>query len=182
MSSRTEETYPNSSYITRTIELGGRTKEQLVQSLREKSIQLNEYGEKLLQDEKFTTTETKYSLETVELTVASLGYPEGATTNQIFTKAMELNFQLCPLELAPYLRLEYLDQPEANVGIAEKRQQAPTGSVTIATEKLTNDVNFPNGFYLRRMNGELWLRGYVADDEHIWNPEDHFIFCLPKSK
>lgn len=30
---------------------------------------------------------------------------------------------------------------------------------------------------LQRIKGVLWLRGYLADHLHVWNPEDHFIFC-----
>ncbi len=83
---------------------------------------------------------------------------------------------LCPPELGPYLRLEYLDQPEGNFG-SSMQHQAPSGSITIASEVLTEDEDFPKGFYLRRINGELWLRGYRADHLHVWNPGDHFIFC-----
>ncbi|MFC0561955.1 helicase [Halalkalibacter alkalisediminis] len=173
-----EETYSDCPIITRTVELGGLTKQQLIQRLQEYSILLNEYGERLLTDEKFMTSETKYSLQTIELIVAYLGFPEGATTPQIYKKASELGLELCPLELGPYLRLEYLDQPDS--GTSLQQHQAPTGSITIATEILTGDDNFPKGFYLRRINDELWLRGYIADDLHIWNPNDHFVFCLTK--
>lgn len=55
------------------------------------------------------TSATKYSLQTVELTVEDLGFLEGANTTQIYKRAGELGLELCPLELGPYLRLEYLD-------------------------------------------------------------------------
>lgn len=41
------------------------------------------------------------------------------------------------------------------------------------------DDDFPKGFYLRRINDALWLRGYRADHLHVWNPYDHFIFVRP---
>ena len=34
----------------------------------------------------------------------------------------------------------------------------------------------PRGFYLRRIDGVLWLRGYRADAAHLWSPEDVFVF------
>lgn len=179
MDTKSKETYPDCTTIRRTVEVGGLTKQQLIKRLQEYSILLNEYGEKLLTDEKFTTSDTGYSIQTVEITVRNLGFPEGATTAQIFKKASELGLDLCPLELGPFLRLEYLDQPEGNSGNLQQHQ-APTGSITIATKILTEDDNFPKGFYLRRINGELWLRGYIADGLHVWNPNDHFIFCLTK--
>lgn len=172
-----ENIYPNCPTIMRTVEVGGLTKLQLIQKLQQTSILINELGERLLADNKFTTSDTKYSLHTVELTVVALGFPDGATTVQIFTRARELGLELCPLELGPHLRLEYLDQPEGFAGNPIQRHQAPSGSITIASEILTEDDDFPKGFYLRRIDDALWLRGYIADHLHVWNPDDHFIFC-----
>ncbi|MFJ3390504.1 helicase [Lysinibacillus sp. NPDC086135] len=171
------EIYPHCPFITRTVEVGSLTKSQLIQKLQQYSILMNEYGEKLFTADKFTTSDKKYSLQTVELTVGDLGFPDGANTDRIFKRAEELGLKLCPLELGPYLRMEYLDQTEGYSGDSLQQQQAPSGSITIASEKLTEDDNFPKGFYLRRINGILWLRGYRADHLHIWNPNDHFIFC-----
>jgi hypothetical protein len=168
--------YPDCPTITRIVEVGGLTKSQLIQELTRSSISMNEYGEILFADKKFTTSDTKYSLKTVELTVMDLGFPDGAATAQIFKRACELGLDLCPLELGPFLRLKYLDQPEGYLGNASQKHQAPSGSITIASEILTEDDDFPKGFYLRKMNGVLWLRGYTADHLHVWNPEDHFIF------
>lgn len=169
--------YPDCSFISRTVDVGGLTKRELIEKLQQSSILINEYGKRLLADDKFTTSELKYSLPTVELTVGNLGFPDGATTVEIFNRAKELGLELCPIELGPYLRLEYLDQPERSSENTLQQQQAPSGSITIASEILTDDDDFPKGFYLRRINGVLWLRGYLADHLHVWNPEDHFIFC-----
>ncbi|RLL48417.1 helicase [Oceanobacillus piezotolerans] len=169
--------YPNCPVITRTIEVGGLTKWQLIQKLQQHSILINDYGERLLSDEKFITSKTKYSLKTVELTVRDLGFPDGATMLQIFKRVREFGLELCPLELAPHLRLEYLDQPEGYTGNLSQQNQAPSGSITIASEIINEDDYFPKGFYLRRINDVLWLRGYIADHLHVWNPNDHFVFC-----
>ncbi|WP_047985575.1 helicase [Ornithinibacillus californiensis] len=173
--------YPDCSVITRIIEVGGLTNLQLIHSLKQNSILMNEYAERLLADEKFTTSETKYNLNTVQITVKDLGYPDGATLPQIYERAIELGLELCPLELGPFLRLAYLDQPEGDTGNNSKNQ-APSGSITVASEIVSEDDDFPKGFYLRKINGELWLRGYIADHLHIWNPSDQFIFCQTKEK
>jgi hypothetical protein len=175
-----EKKYPDCPIITRTVEVGGLTKSQLIQKLQQYSILMNEYAERLFADDKFTTSDTKYSLQTIEITVGDLGLHDGAATDQIFKRASELGLELCPLELGPHLRLRYLDQPEGYSGFPLQRHQAPSGSITIASEILTEDDDFPKGFYLRRINGVLWLRGYRADHLHIWNPDDHFIFCQTK--
>lgn len=168
--------HPHCPFNTRIIEVGGLTKLQLIQKLEQKSILMNEYGERLFANEKFTTSKTKYSLKIVELTVMDLGFPNGATAAQLFKRGSEFGLELCPLELAPHLRLKYLDQPEGDSGNASQQNNAPSGSITIASEVLTKEDDFPKGFYLRRINDVLWLRGYIADELHVWKPEDHFIF------
>ncbi|MCY0910039.1 MAG: hypothetical protein OWR62_16825, partial [Sulfobacillus thermotolerans] len=167
--------YPDCAVITRPVEVGGLTKSQLMQKLQQQSILMNESAERLFADDKFTTSDTKYTVQTVELTVCDLSFPDGAITGEIFNRATELGLKLCPLELGPHLRLAYLDQPEGYLVNSSKQHQAPSGSITIASEILTEDHDFPKGFYLRRINGVLWLRGYRADHLHVWNPDDHFI-------
>lgn len=168
--------YPDCPVITKTIEFGGLTKWQLIQKLQEHSISMNQYGEKLLSDDKFTTSETKSCLKIVQLAVRDFGFPDGATLPQLIKQANELGLDLCPLEIGPYLRLEYLDHQEGNSGDSLQQNQAPSGSITIASEIVSDDDDFPKGFYLRRIDGVLWLRGYLADDLHVWNPDDQFIF------
>ncbi|GGB58354.1 hypothetical protein GCM10011409_39800 [Lentibacillus populi] len=153
-----EKIYPNCLTITRTVEVGGLTKSQLIQKMQQHSILMNEFGERLFAEANFTTSAKTYTLNTIELTVRDLGLPEGATTTQLFKRANDLGLELCPLELGPNLRLRYLDQPEGYSGQPSRQHQAPYGSITIASEILTEDENFPKGFYLRRIKGMLWLR------------------------
>jgi len=177
MDVETENIYPDCSTITRTVEVGGLTKAELVQELKRHSISMNEFGERLFADDRFTTSETSYRLKTVELTVRDLGFPDGATTAQIFERASELGLELCPLELGPHLRLQYLDQPE---GCHLDKANIPgSGAITIASKKIAEEEGFPNGFYLRRLADGLWLRGYHATPAAVFAGENHFIFGLP---
>lgn len=172
--------YPDCPVVKRTIEAGGMTKQQLLQRLQQASILMNEYGDRLFADDLFTASAETYMIETVELTVSGLGFQQGAPLDRIFQRAGELGLSLCPLELGPYMRLQYQDQPEG-LSAGSQRHQAPSGSITIASAVLTDDHDFPKGFYLRSMGGALWLRGYIADYLHIWDPNDHFIFAEPSS-
>lgn len=169
--------YPDCPIVKRTIEAGGMTKQQLLQRLQQASILMNEYGERLFSDDLFPASAETYMIETVELTVAGLGFQQGAPLDRIFQRAGELGLGLCPLELGPYMRLQYQDQPEGLSAELSQRHQAPSGSITIASAVLTDDHDFPKGFYLRSMDGAIWLRGYIADYLNIWDPNDHFIFA-----
>ena len=97
-------------YINRRIEVGGLSKETLIEMMENQSINLNEYAYKLFEDERFTTSKGKDSVDTVEQTVMDLGFSEGATLSQIYERARESG--LCPLELAPHFRLQYREQSE----------------------------------------------------------------------
>ncbi|MEZ7171041.1 helicase [Sporosarcina sp. OR05] len=168
--------YPNCNAIVRVIQVGGLSKTQLLEKLQQHSIRINELGERLLADKSFTTSEHSYELRAVELTVSELGFANGATLQQIYAAAHKLGLQLCPLELGPHLRIMYVDQPEGFIGKPSHTMRAPYGSITIASESIYEDEDFPKGFYLRKIDGELWLRGYVADDEHVWEHDDRFVF------
>ena len=172
----TQPLYPACTTITRIVSVGGRTKAELLQALQRNAIALNESAERLFASDLFTTAATRSAVTTVELTVRDLGFPRGATSTDLYLRAGALGLALCPLELSPHLRLQYWDQPEGYWGQPVRRHQAPAGAITIASEQLSDDDAFPKGFYLRRIQGVLWLRGYRAGPAHVWEPDDHFLF------
>ncbi|MGP6145748.1 hypothetical protein [Jeotgalibaca sp. A122] len=164
--------------IKGSVEIGGFTPTQLMSRLEQKGIMMNEYAEQLLMDERFTTAKKKHTVHTVELTGKDLGFPDGAVMPQILDRIKVRGLALCPIELGPHLRLAYFNQPEGVKDNPVQKRQAPSGSITVASERISLDDEFPKGFYLRNIEGNLWLRGYVADDLHVWNPNDHFIFMI----
>jgi hypothetical protein len=172
-----DSTYPSCRLATRVVEVGGRTGAELLDDLRQAGVELNESGLVLLESEWLRERTERRSLFTVELTVRQLGFPVGGRMSEIFRRAAELGLSLCPLELGPYFRLQYLDQPEGYWGFPVTKHRAPPGSITIASQPVTDDDKFPKGFYLRRIQGVLWLRGYVSDDLHVYDPDDHLAFC-----
>ena len=172
-----EAVYPDCPTVVRTVSVGGVSKLELLDALQRHAIEMNESAERLFASELFTTSETQYVVTTVELSVHNLGFPQGATTAELHAKAQALGLQLCPLELGPHLRLQYLDQPEGYWGMPERQHQAPSGSITVASASLSDDGGFPKGFYLRRIKGVLWLRGYRAGDDHVWEHDDRLLFC-----
>ena len=47
----------------------------------------------------------------VFLSVFELGFGDEASLHDIYARAVALGFELCPAEVGPALRLNYLDQP-----------------------------------------------------------------------
>ena len=163
----------------RTIRVGGMSKHELLARLQDAKIQLNESARVLFAHDKFTTSPAVSTIEAIELSVADLGCADGASIGQIHDRAAACGLSLCPLELAPHLRLQYLDQPEGYIGHPPSQHRAPPGSLTVASHELTSDEDTPKGFYLRRIEGVLWLRGYRATLGHPWSAADRVVFCRP---
>jgi hypothetical protein len=106
-------------------------------------------------------------IETMEISVLDLGFTQGASDSSVLEASTVHGLALCPLELGPHLRL----QPEGFLDRPPSKHCAPPNSITIASEPLTEDDDFPKGFYVRRIEGTLWLRGYCSSPEHIRGPE-----------
>jgi hypothetical protein len=168
--------YPACPAILRAVQLGGQTKAELLERLVRGGVEINALGRVLFACDKFTTSDVRTELMTVELSVRSLGFPEGGTVSELFASATRLGLRLCPVELGPHLRLQFLDQPEGYLGQPVLQHRAPPGSITIASEILSGDDDFPKGFYLRRIEDTLWLRGYGCGRGDVWDPEDRFLF------
>ena len=148
--------------------IGGVSKADLRRRLGAASVSLNAYAEVLFDAQEFTVSEGPQRLRLVTLSLDDLDLPTGASLPVIFERAEILGYALCPLEVAPHLRLRFLDQP-------------PGPYLTVASPRLRpGDMDFPAGFYLRRLDDGLWLRGYRTDDEWFWPPDfSRFVFTAP---
>jgi hypothetical protein len=167
----------NNNAVFREVAFGGMTKPELLEALQTYGVELNDYARLLFDSNLFQTSARRRTLETVELSVLDLGFAQGATAAAILKAATARGLALCPLELGPHLRLQNKDQPEGSTGFPPTKHCAPPGSITIASEPLAEDDDFPKGFYLRRIEGTLWLKAYCASPEHVRAPEDRLVFC-----
>jgi hypothetical protein len=158
------------------VRVGGLDKRELLQALRDHKVQLNQAAEALFDDRRFMPLSQSKVIEIAFLSVAGLGFGQGATYEQLTAQALESGLVECPLELGPHLRLQFLNQPEGSVGFAATQHRAPPGSITVASPPLDDCDQTPKGFYLRRIDGVLWLRGYWSGPGHIWSPEDILVF------
>lgn len=163
--------------IRRDIRIGGRNKAQLLDDLARHAVQLNDAARRIFASDLFVTAPSAVSLATAELAVADFGFPDGATMPALLARAASLGLRPCPLETAPQFRLQYFDQPDGSVATPPQPHRAPPGAITVVSEPLTEDDAFPRGFYVRRVDGVAWLRGYWSGPEHLWDPEDRLLFA-----
>jgi hypothetical protein len=164
----------------RCIHVGGASPADLRSRLASAKIRLNALAQQLLASPRFTTRATPSLVAIACVTVADLGFHKGATVGEVHTQANELGLQVCPLEFAVQFRLQYTDQVEGAVGHIETQHRAPPGSITVASEVPEGEQE-PWGFYLRRIAGELWLRGYRSEPAYVWSPDDVLAFAATAS-
>lgn len=81
-----------------------------------------------------------------------------------------------PARAGTHLRLQYLDQLKGHEHDPDRPRRAPPGSITIASQPLSADNYVPKGFYLRCIEGKLWLRGCRSGFDHVSEADDRFVF------
>ena len=174
--------HPNSVKPTRlNVSIGGLAKADLLERIEVTGIKINSLALEIFSDENFRTQERASTIEVILKTVSELGLPHGGVLTQAIDAAEALGFGLCPMELAPHLRLAYLDQEEGAVGLETTEHRAPPGSITIVDQRPKEDESEYRGFYLRRIEGTLWLRGYKSWSGHVWQPQDMLAFTSARN-
>lgn len=154
--------FPEGKITKYHIEIGGKTKQQLKEELKNKNIQIGNYAQDLLNSKDFITSKTIEGTDLVRLTVKDLGFPSGATTQEIYQRAQDLGLEFCPAEVGPHLRLNY------------------TGSelIIIGMKQIFVRGGSPGVFYLYRYADGLWLRTYDAEPSGRWDSRSEFVFRL----
>lgn len=153
----------------------GLSKEELLRSLQTNKIKLNAYAEQLFSSDRFVVQDKPSIQRIIVLSVRDLGFQQGAPLDQLFNGAAELDLMECPLDTGPYFRLHYRDQEELN---ETEKNKPPLGSITVLSKPLSYEDDFPKGFYLRKIEGSLWLRGYLCSRDYVWNPDDQIALMM----
>lgn len=158
------------------IEIGGRTKDELIKELELKGIAMGPYVMPLFENDEFIVLAKSENIELIKLTVEDLGFPPGygATTKMIYEKAEELGLDLCPAEVGPYFRMQY-----SGGGRREGEE------VLIAMEPmLIAPPNLVDVFGLDSTDDEEprpQLNGYTARPDMDWPSAQSWVFCLRSS-
>jgi len=157
-------TFPEGKIQTYNLEIGGKSKEEVVQELKENNINISDYAKDMLEKVEFSATKENANL--VRLRVEGLGFPNGATTDEIYAKAEELGLELCPAETGPLLRLD-LDQ-----ALGEYYR--------IAMKQITDRDGDPGVFDLSRGEDGLWLGRSWVEPGRWWIADNCFVFRFRK--
>jgi hypothetical protein len=133
-------------------------------ALKGKNIYLSDWGKDILYKTKFSKESQIYEL--VRFTVEQLGFSSGATTDQIYQKAQGFGLELCPAEVGPHFRLQYLGKEW----------------MLIAMKQIADRHGDPIVFSLYWYGGRLELDGSYALPGGRWDPDLGFVFRFRKKE
>lgn len=157
------------------------TTQQSLQMLKEHGILINHYAEKFISHPDFSAKSTEEMTAAV-ISLAELGLDKGASLDELFRYMKGTQFSPCPPDTGLFLRLAWTDQPQSQNSILTGTHSSPDQAVTVLSELLENDDTFPKGLYLRKVDGSLWLRGYVCDSAYRFPGDALFALKFTEHK
>lgn len=154
----------------RTVNLGThKTVDELKTAVKAAGHNISDWANDILGKPAFTISkEAKSELELVKLSVAELGFKNGATRKDIYARAIELGLALCPNEVGPQLRLKYDGQPKGEW-------------ILVAMEPISDSDGDPNVFHVKRDDdGKSWLYASYDYPDHVWDGSYVWVFARRK--
>jgi predicted peroxiredoxin len=159
------ESFPDKKIFKKTIELSVKSSEEYTKELTEQGFKIYSYAQDMLN--KLESLKQKEKIDLVLFSVEQLGFPKGATLQQIYDKAKEFGLELCPPQVGPELRLNYKDQPMDEY-------------LVIAMNSIDDRDGYPKLFYVNHYSDGEWLDSYRGDLGFEWRGGNRFVFRLRK--
>jgi len=142
-----------------------KTVEEFTAALQTKKRRISDWAADILK--KVTVASAETELDLVLVSVAELGFKDGATYKDICDRALECGLEFCPAEVGPQLRLQYEDQPKDEwVLIAMKAIRGSDGSLNI--------------FDVVHDGDELWLCSCHGSPDYFWRWFNRLVFVRPR--
>lgn len=158
------ESFPDKKIFMQTLETDSNVNSPALaeEALQRKNMYFTDRGKDILYKTELSKDSQKYEL--VRFTVGQLGFPNGATTDQIYEKAEDLGLELCPAEVGPHLRLQYPGKEW----------------MLIAMKQITDRFGGPDVFRLDAIGDQLDLYGCYAEPSRRWDSVFKFVFRFRK--
>lgn len=160
------ESFPDKKIFMRELETDPNINfpEKAEETIKNKNMYSSDLAKDILKKTEFSQEKVKYNL--VRFTVKQLGFPNGATTDEIYKKAQDLGLELCPAEVGPHLRLQYPGKEW----------------MLIAMKQITDRDGCPNVFYLAWDGDQLGLGGGYARPSYGWDEDAWVCFSFLQVK
>ena len=143
--------------------------------LEENCIFINQYAEQFFTHPRFSSAQ-KVDISVFIASLHEIGFKSGATLDDIFKRIPSIGLRPCPPSTGVFLRLLWKDQPQSQNSILSGTHGSPDLAVTVLSEVVSRNDDFPKGLYLRNVEGNLWLRGYICDASYRFPGDALFVF------
>lgn len=150
-------------WVDKNVFYGGKIPEEITRELHTQGDQTDQWSEFLLK--KLLKDTRQESVDVIRLSVGSMGFPRGATRQQIYDRTEELGLRVnIPPELGPVMRLR-------------DRNQALDTWYYIGMKPITGLDGNPDVFYvLRDDGGSRWLNANDDDESRVWVADHVWAF------
>lgn len=130
-------------------------------------FRIGNWGNDILGKHAFKVSDTEMQVDLVNVSVAELGFKDGATFKDACERAISLGLELCPNEVGPQLRRQYKDQPKGEW-------------LRIAMKPIADSDGHLFVFYVERDDDGLWLRGGSGGPGHFLFGGSRLVFVRPR--
>jgi hypothetical protein len=131
-------------------------------ALESAGFRIGDYANQILK--KISVAKAKTEVDLVLVTVAELGFKDGARRAAIYARAIELGLELCPSEVGPVLRLATKDSPWILVGM----------------EPIIDSDGDLRVFIVDADSGARWLHSHCGCPGHFWYGGNQWVFVRPR--
>ena len=155
--------------IWKTIKLGTGLKstKDFSQALTECGCRVSDWAADILGKPAFSVANQAVEVDLVKVTVAELGFPNGATVRDIYEAALKRGLVRCPNEVGPQLRRQYLDQPMGEW-------------ILVGMEPISDSVGYLEVFHVMHDVDGRWLFGDFGHPDGVWSGDSSWVFIRPR--
>ncbi|EKE20548.1 MAG: hypothetical protein ACD_7C00533G0005 [uncultured bacterium] len=173
--------FPEGKIEKGTLEIGGKTKEELKKEIKEK-FKISSYAESMLDNPDFEKQlyenadapreqwilKNQEQIDLVQLKVGDFGFTKNPTTDELYAKAKEFGLEICPAQVGPHLRLKYQE--------SFKKEQPMNEYLIVAMKQITDSAGNSNIFHVGRNGVGLWLDRSWTKPGRRWGFGYEFVF------
>ena len=153
--------------IWKTITIGNISRDKFIPALKERNMNVSDWSADMMKQDAFTVVKQEEQIDLVVMSVRDLGFDRATRYDAICQRAKERGLELCPPEVGPQLRLQYLDQPLGEW-------------IVIAMEAIRDSGGDLRVFRVEHSDDGLWLYSYYGGPDDCWDPDDRFVFRARK--
>lgn len=146
---------------------GLKTVDDFRKAIKQAGMKIGDWGNDILGKPVFTVSPEEVEVDLINVSVAELGFKDGATYKDICVRARELGLELCPNEVGPQLRLQYKDQPKGEW-------------LLVAMEAISGSLGRLRVFGVGHDGGVRWFCGDDGHPDGFWRADDRFLFLRRK--